>query len=196
MTPPPPYDVDLDVQLLRRTAEGDRAAFDALVRRHAGAVLRLGRAICGDVGLAEDAAQQAFLDAFRNAHRFRGEASPRTWLLTIARNAALKLRGRQQRETPRAAPLDELGTAAGWGSADPEALTLLAERRVLLEDALNSLSPSDREILVLRDIEQLSGAETASMLGLQLRAMKSRLHRARLRLAAALRAMSEGGEDL
>ena len=87
---------------------------------------------------------------------------------------------------PRA-PLPELGEAAGWGSESPEAEVLRAERRARLARALDALAPEDREVLVLRDLEELTGEETAAALGLSLAAMKSRLHRARLRLAAQLR---------
>ena len=186
-----------DAELLRRTANGDRSAFDAFVVRHAAAVLRLAQAIAPDAALAEDVVQQAFMAAFRSASTFRGEASPRSWLLTIARHAAYKVRSRQLKEQPVEEPLARLGGEAGWGAVDPEAMAIRAEQRDRLEAAIGRLSPSDREVLILRDIEQLSGAETAAMLGVQLRAMKSRLHRARLRLAVALREQSdmEGSSD-
>lgn len=88
-------------------------------------------------------------------------------------------------------PLMTLGREAGWGSDDPEALAIAAERTSALTSALQSLSPGDRELLILRDVEGLSGQEAADVLGIKSRALKSRLHRARLRLAGALRA---GGE--
>lgn len=84
-----------------------------------------------------------------------------------------------------------LGLQAGWGSDNPEALALAAERRDTLARALESLSSGDREVLILRDIEGLRGPEAAEVLGLGERALKSRLHRARLRLAVALRSGAE-----
>jgi RNA polymerase sigma-70 factor (ECF subfamily) len=86
-------------------------------------------------------------------------------------------------------PLETLGVQAGWGD-DGAALESLA-RRDLLRRALRRLRPDDREILVLRELEGLPGAEVAEMLELTLAAMKSRLHRARLRLAAALREVDD-----
>ncbi len=195
-------DATPDGDLIASAAAGDRSAFERLVTRHAAAVLRLATIVTGDAASAEDAAQQAFLSAFRNAASFRGEASFRAWLLTITRRAAYRVCKKQSREEPMEEPTMQLGLDAGWGSEDPEALAIAAERRDLLSSALASLGAADREVLVLRDIEGLSGAEAAEVLGVGQRALKSRLHRARLRLAAALRASAladvseklEGGE--
>ena len=95
----------------------------------------------------------------------------------------------------------KLGLDAGWGSDDPEALAIAAERKEILQHALRTLSSDDQEVLTLRDIEGLRGPEAAEVLGIGERALKSRLHRARLRLAAALRktsnhdlAAGEGGQ--
>lgn len=111
----------------------------------------------------------------------------RTWLLTITRNTALTARGRQSREPIDPTPLDELGIRAGWGGPSPEDLALQVERHDLLVAAFARLSADDREILTLRDLEELSGDATAQVLGVSLPAMKSRLHRARLALAARVR---------
>lgn len=180
-----------DRDLIARTAAGDRRAFERIVERHAAAVLRLATAVTDDPASAEDVLQQAFLSAYRNAASFRAESSARTWLLTIARNAAYRVRAKRGREDLMDEPLMTLGREAGWGSDDPEALAIAAERTSALTSALQSLSPGDRELLILRDVEGLSGQEAADVLGIKSRALKSRLHRARLRLAGALRA---GGE--
>jgi RNA polymerase sigma-70 factor (ECF subfamily) len=180
-----------DRDLIARTAAGDRRAFERIVERHAAAVLRLATAVTDDPASAEDVLQQAFLSAYRNAASFRAESSARTWLLTIARNAAYRVRAKRGREDLMDEPLMTLGREAGWGSDDPEALAIAAERRGALTSALRSLSPGDREVLILRDVEGLSGQEAADVLRIKSRALKSRLHRARLRLAGALRA---GGE--
>jgi len=146
------------------------------------------RGLVGDEALVDDVLQQALLDAYRGAGTFSGAARVRTWLFTIARNAAF----RTIRKTRPAddETLFELGLRAGWGE-DPETLALRAEEVRTLGRALASLTTEDREILLLRDVEQLSGPETAEVLGTSLAAMKSRLHRARLRLAAALRGRDE-----
>ena len=175
-----------DRELIARTAEGDRRAFEQLVERHAPAVLRLAAAF-GDATHAEDAMQQTFLNAYQHASSFRGNASVRTWLLTIARNTVYRLHGQKRREVLGEEPLIELGIDAGWGSEDPEAMAIAAERRSEFREALASLAPEDQEVIILRDLEGLRGTEAADVLGVGERAMKSRLHRARLRLAAALR---------
>lgn len=187
-------DTTADVDLIASAAAGDESAFERLVTRHAAAVLRLATIVTGDPATAEDAAQQAFLSAFRNAASFRAEASFRAWLLTITRNAAYRLRKKQSREEPMDQPMMQLGLEAGWGSDDPEALAIAAERRDVLTAALQSLSPEDQEVLVLRDIEGLRGPQAAEVVGIGERALKSRLHRARLRLAAALRASAVGDD--
>lgn len=180
-----------DPHLIARTAAGDHHAFERLTERHAAAVLRLATVVTDDAASAEDILQQTFLSAYRNAASFHGEGSARGWLLTIARHAAYRLRGKQRREELMDEPLMTLGLRAGWGSDNPEALAIAAQRRDTLTRALHTLSPSDREVLTLRDIEGLSGNEAAEVLGITGRALKSRLHRARLRLAVALRAATE-----
>ena len=179
-----------DVDLVRRTGAGDREAFERLVERHQAAVYRFVRALSPDPATSEDALQETFLAVWRSAATFRGESSARTWLLTIARHAALR-QSRRRAGEPDAhdiAPLDELGVAAGWGSSDdPETAAMRREERAAVARALDSLDPEDRRVLVLRDLEQVTGDEAARILGLTLPALKSRLHRARLRFAAHLR---------
>ena len=177
-----------DRDLITRVSEGDRRAFELLIERHGAAVLRLATAL-SDPATAEDAMQQTFLNVYQNAARFRGDASVRTWLLTITRNTAFRLHGKTRREELVEEPLMQLGLDAGWGSDDPEAIAIAAERKGALRKALSLLSAEDREVLILRDLEGLRGAEAAEVLGIGERALKSRLHRARLRLAVALRGL-------
>jgi RNA polymerase sigma-70 factor (ECF subfamily) len=181
-----PNDSTTDRELINRTVAGDRRAFEQLVERHAAAVLRLATVVTGDGASGEDVLQQTFLAAYRNASSFRAEASVRTWLLTITRNAAFRVQTKRSREDLMEEPLMNLGLGAGWGGDNPEALAIAAEDRDLLRRAMRTLSASDQEVLVLRDMEGLRAAEVAEVLGIGERAVKSRLHRARLRLAAAL----------
>lgn len=179
-----------DVDLIQRTAAGDREAFERLVERHQAAVYRFVRALGPDSASSEDALQETFLAAWRSAATFRGESSARTWLLTIARNAALRQSRRRAGEpdVDDVAPLDELAIAAGWGASDdPETAAIRGEERAAVARALDSLGLEERRVLVLRDLEQMTGDEAARILGLTLPALKSRLHRARLRFAAHLR---------
>jgi len=190
---------DSDVLLLERGAAGDERAFGVLVDRHGGAVRRYVRGLVSDDAAADDVLQQTFLDAYRGAAGFRAESQVRTWLFRIARNAAWHHRKREARFQPveeaEVESLLELGVSAGWGAADPELLALRASRRESLWAAIQTLEPSDREIVLLRDVEEISGEDVAGLLGLSLAAMKSRLHHARLRLAAALRAADASAEE-
>lgn len=188
-----------DAELLRRTAAGDRAAFDDFVVRHRAAVYRFARAASHSASDAEDALQDAFLAAYHGAHTFAGRATVRSWLFVITRREAWRRRAAALPEpitdADDHASWATAGRAAGFASDDPETLVLGAERRAALARALASLTAEDREILVLRELEDLSGEETAEALGLGLAAMKSRLHRARLRLAAALRQPGLGDDS-
>ena len=177
-----------DRDLIARVGEGDRRAFELLIERHAAAVLRLATVV-SDPATAEDAMQQTFLNVYQHAASFRGDASVRTWLLTITRNTTFRLRGKTRREELVEEPLMELGLEAGWGSDDPEAIAIAAEQKGALRKALSLLSAEDQEVLILRDLEGLRASEAAGLLGIGERALKSRLHRARLRLAVALRTL-------
>lgn len=176
-----------DTTLLTQVAEvGDRAALGHLVARHQDAVFRYCRSLCRDTASAEDALQQTFLDLMQGAGSFKGQSSFRSWLFTLARNAVHR-GARLRAGEPRAhVPLDKLGVLAGWGE-DPEQATArhLDQRRLNL--ALETLPPHSQEVLILRDLEGLSGHEVAELLHITLSAQKSRLHRARLELAAELR---------
>jgi RNA polymerase sigma-70 factor (ECF subfamily) len=181
-----------DEQLIGRVALGDRDAFHSLVERHQSIVYRHLRTLTSTPQDAEDALQETFLAVFRHARTYRGDASGRTWLFTIARNSAFrlarrKLPARTDSLEERNGALEELGLKAGFGSGDPERLAIQAQCRERMNLALDALSGEDREIIVLRDLEGLSGEETSAVLGIGLAAMKSRLHRARLKLAILLR---------
>lgn len=185
-----PRELSSDLELVHRSRDGDRAAFSELVERHQAAVFRFARSISGDVTEAEDALQETFISAWRHAAQFREEGSVKGWLYSIARNAVLSAKRKAASRPVEYEPtLEALGRSAGWGDAS-QGLAAVLERRDSVEHALSRLSPEDQEILLLRDVEGLSGEETARLLGLGLPGVKTRLHRARLRLAAALR---EGG---
>lgn len=187
-----------DPALVALVAAGDRAAFGRLMERHGAAMRRLARLLTSSDDAADEALQAALIGAFRGAPSYRADSSVKSWLSAIVRNAAWHERARRRKADHRIdadAPLEQLGAAAGWGSVDPELAAMRAEdlRRVLA--AMESLRESDREILVLRDVEQLSGDEVAKLLAIDIRAMKSRLHRARLKLAVALRTGDDHGRE-
>jgi RNA polymerase sigma factor (sigma-70 family) len=182
-----------DLELIRRTAAGDRAAFTALVRRHRDGVFRYARGLVSSDQAAEDVLQETWIAVYRGASGFEGASSVRAWVLGISRRLAARTWRLRAGEPADKAPLHELGEQAGWGAEDdPEALAAALESGARVRAALDGLSDSDREILLLRDVEQLTGPEAAEILGISEATMKTRLHRARLRLLAALR---EGGQD-
>jgi RNA polymerase sigma-70 factor (ECF subfamily) len=181
-----------DAGLIRAAAAGDRRAFGHLVDRHEAAVHRYARSLCRTDAEAEDALQQGFLDAWQGAASWRGETSVRGWLFTLTRNAAFRQHRRKVGEPSTLDDLAALGEQAGFGSEDPEVLTERAEVQAQVRAAIEALDPVDREVLVLRDIEDLSAVEAAAILGIEVGALKSRLHRARLKLTARLVALVGG----
>jgi RNA polymerase sigma-70 factor, ECF subfamily len=186
----------VETPLFERAQAGDRQAFSALVTAHRDAVYRYALRLTNDPAFAEDTLQETFITALQHMPEARGEASFRGWLLSIARSRVLHDRRRRVGEPTTFAPEDELmqlGLEAGWGEAmDPEALAARTEAQQVLDHALAQLDHEAREVLLLRDVEGLSGEETARVLGLALPAMKSRLHRARLRLVAAVKGATHG----
>ena len=178
-----------DSGLLARVVAGEESAFNAFVARHREVVWRFVRSLTQDEGAAEDALQETFLAAWRNAGSFRGDGPALGWLLSIARNAVYRqFRGRAC-EPSHLESLAELGESAGWGSSEPLASFLVRDE---VERALAGLSPEDREILVLRDREGLTSETCATLLNLSVPAIKSRLHRARLRFIATYRGGTHG----
>ena len=193
---PVPADAEDDLSVLRRAAAGDHEAFEAIVTRHEAAVYRFARTLTSDLSRAEDALQETFLSAWRAAGTFRGDSSVRSWLLAIARHAVERQFRRRVGEPAPAdqVSLDVLGVAAGWGEDwNPEASMVKKEQSAVVARALDALSPDDRHVLMLRDVEGLDGDEAAAVLGVSVAALKSRLHRARLRFAAKFREEASGG---
>jgi RNA polymerase sigma-70 factor, ECF subfamily len=182
-----PADVP-DERLVVRAAEGDVAAFEALVRRHADRLYRVLLKITSDSRDAEDALQETFVRAWHSIAMFERRSSFFTWLYRIGVNEAKR---RLERRPPR-----EMAT-----STDDELERIrdrrprpdqLAERRELL-DALGSavklLEPEYRLPLVLRDIEGFSTHEAAAIMDLGEAAFKSRLHRARMAVRGTLESL-------
>ena len=148
---------------------------------------------------AEDVAQEAFIKVYRNLHAFRGEARFSTWVLSIARNEGLGwLRKRASRpEEPLEPVLDESrgdftpALLTDWREIPPEALER-KELRECLGNAILQLPPIYREVVQLRDIDELDVQETAQVLGITPGSVKVRLHRARTMLQKALAPVLKG----
>jgi RNA polymerase sigma-70 factor (ECF subfamily) len=188
-----------DETLAARAAAGDEPAFEALVIRYQARVFRLARRLTGNDGDAQDALQDAFLQVHRHLPGFRGEARFSTWLYRIATNAALMLRRARARRP--AESLEEYlprFDAAGRHDATPAELQLpcraeeALDRRILAEKAragIDRLPDLYREAFVLRDLEELTTADVAEVLGLEPATVRQRVHRARLMLRGYLGAL-------
>jgi len=190
-----------DAELVERLKTGDREAFGALLRRYQGKVYRLAMNMTRSPQDAEEVTQDVFLAVYRKIGDFDGRAAFSTWLYRVASNAALmKLRGRRsephlsiEEEGPAFAPDGHFARPVADWSELPEDRLLSAERRRVLEQAIDALPPDYKAVVVLRDVEGLSNQEVAEILGATVLAVKSRLHRARLALRERLAAYLETG---
>jgi RNA polymerase sigma-70 factor, ECF subfamily len=169
-------------------ARGDDEALTALVRAYHDRVYRFGRRVCRDAFDADDAVQEAFV-ALARRQDVVGEPGALFWLMTVVRNACRRMLrpfARQRRalgvQLSIASPAEEPPTDA----LDPQQTLERWEVVNAVHGALAALPRAYREVLVLRDLEGLTGAETCAALGLDPTAMKSRLHRARASLRAML----------
>ena len=177
--------------LVVQARANDDEAFEKLVKRHRRAVYAQCLKIVRDPEEAEDRVQEAFVKAHTALSRFRGDAKFSTWVHAIARNGCLmKLRKRKLHTVSLDRPV-EFGDGAAEREvpdcgADPATLVLRKEFRELLEERVGKLSLLNRSVFEMRVKRGLSTAETARELGLSQSAVKSRLHRARLNLRAAL----------
>ena len=162
---------------------GSRPAgdFDEIVEKFGDLVYNVAYRIMGNQADAEDAVQDAFISAFRNFYRFRGDSSVSTWLYRIAVNASLmKLRKDRRREYLTQTGYDDTRLAS-W-TEGPEAAALSSELRAKLEGGLELLPPQLRAVVVLRDVQGFSNDEAAEILKTSVPALKSKLHRGRVLL--------------
>jgi RNA polymerase sigma-70 factor, ECF subfamily len=160
-----------DEEIVRRVLEGETSLFELLIRRYNQRLYRATRAILKDEEAAEDAIQEAYVSAFANLDRFAGEAKFSTWLTKIAVYEALGRLRRRKR-------MEEMTDMAGH-SATPERTAYGKELQIAIESAVDALPSPYRSVFVLRDIEEMTGAETADCLGITEETVKTRLHRAR-----------------
>lgn len=173
-----------DAEVVRRVRAGERELFEVLVRRHDQRVYRTVRSILRDEGEVEDAMQQAWVQAYVHLGEFAGNAAFSTWLIRIAANEALQ---RIRRRSPLSAvPAEGEEEAVDERAEDPEERAASREAVRLVERAVDRLPAHYRSVFMLREIEGLSTAETASALGIGEEAAKVRLHRARALLRETL----------
>jgi len=165
---------------------GTVGRFRSIVLPHLDAAYGYARWLTRDPVEAQDLAQEAMLRALRYFHSFRGEEA-RPWLLRIVRNTWIDLRKRNGAEK---LPLEALETRAADGP-DPEQSALAGDRRRQVAAALAALPAESREVLVLREIEDLSYKHIAAVLDLPIGTVMSRIARAREKLAVELKSRLE-----
>jgi RNA polymerase sigma-70 factor (ECF subfamily) len=167
-----------DADVVRRVLDGETALFEIIMRRYNQRIYRAVRAIVRDESEAEDAMQQAYVNAYTHMHQFAERSSFATWLTRIAINEALaRVRPRPLR---LADDIDEtLMTKIESTAPNPEQQAVATELKNAVETEMSSLPPSYRSVLMLREVEGLSTAETAEILGVNDDVVKQRLHRAR-----------------
>jgi RNA polymerase sigma-70 factor (ECF subfamily) len=189
-----------EAALIARLRAGENAAFEELVRLAGGRMMAVARRLLRREEDAQDAVQEAFLNAFKSLDRFDGRSQLTTWLHRITVNVCLmKLRSQKRRGGPERSIEEMLPTFVSDGHqtratptwkpiSKPEASGGIesAEVRDLVRSTIESLPEQYRVVLMLRDIEELSTEETAEALGMSVSAVKTRLHRARQALRGLL----------
>lgn len=181
-----------EAKMIAAVLAGDRQQFHTLIRPYERSVYVMALSMLRQEPDAEDAAQEAFLKAFRNLGKFRADSKFSTWLISIALNEA---RSRlRQRKNAKLDSLDDTSDDGSpiapamlrdWREIPSEALERL-EVRLLLHEAVAELPANYREIFLLREVEELSVNESAEALGISTASVKVRLHRARLMLQKKL----------
>ena len=192
-----------DAVLTDRIADGDHAAFEALMRRHNGRLYRVARSIVRDASEAEDVLQEAYLDAYRHIRDFRGGSQLGTWLTRIVINRALMRLRRQKRDRVvvsiggrRAGPGNQanlgdrgeldMNLVADEKAESPTDATLRAELRRTIERRIDQLPVAFRTVFVLREVEGLTVQETAESLNIPEATVRTRVFRSRALLREAL----------
>jgi RNA polymerase sigma-70 factor (ECF subfamily) len=169
-----------DAELILRTGDGDRGAFEVLYRRYSRPVFGLALRRLGDRGRAEDAVQETFASIWRAARTYKPERGPGgPWLYAVARNAIVD-RSRARSETPVETPEEESLAAAPPDQAESNWIAWRVHR------ALEELSPNERSVIELAYWSGLSQSEVAEYLGIPLGTVKTRTRAALARLAGVL----------
>jgi RNA polymerase sigma-70 factor (ECF subfamily) len=184
---------ELEAECIRRVIAGERHLFHNLIRPCERSIYLLLLSLLKNEAEAEDAAQETAIKVYLNLHLFRGEAQFRTWVLSIARNEALgrlRKQGIRREESLDAVTDDQTGDytpaiLTSWREV-PTAALEQKELGALLRKAIEGLPEIYRNIVLLRDIEEMDIRETATALGISEGAVKVRLHRARAMLQREL----------
>jgi len=173
-----------DEELVRKSKEDDERAFGELVSRYESKVYSLALRMLRNPEDAEDVLQDTFLRAYRGIKSFQGASTFSTWIYRITANSALMRLRKKQLPTVSIENADEREAPvniADWTPGPAEQL-LNKELQHEMDEAIEALPPEFRQVFVLRDVEEMSNAEVADILDLSVAAVKSRLHRARIKV--------------
>jgi RNA polymerase sigma-70 factor (ECF subfamily) len=180
-----------DAEVVERVIAGETGLFEILMRRYNQRLFRVARGIAQADADAEDIVQQGYVSAYTNLAQFGGAASFSTWLTRIVINEALARTRRRIRLAEVDIEEQDDVTPFKAQTATPEDQVARRETAVLLETAVDQLPEAYRLVFMMREVEQLSVAETAACLGLSEENVKVRLHRAKAMLREALYAQME-----
>ena len=172
-------------QWVEAARQGDQSAFEQLVRLYEKRVLALTTRMCKNPADAEEAAQEAFLSAWQGLPFFRGDASFSTWLYRLASNACVDLLRREGRRQSAAGPSlndEEVQLEVPDTAPSPQEQAERSELRQQIEAGLQALTPDHRQVLLLREMHQLSYDEIAQALDVDVGTVKSRINRGRKQL--------------
>jgi RNA polymerase sigma-70 factor (ECF subfamily) len=174
------------LQLIHRCREGDTVAVESLIHAYKTVVYRLALSILDDAPEADEAAQDALLTAIRKLDSYRGEAAFSTWLYTITLNVCrMRLRKRKSRERWQGV-LQSLFLRPTEAVREPEQNALTSENDRVVWQAIQQLTPDQREVVVLRYMQELPIKEIAQVAGVSERTVQNRLHAAQAKLQALL----------
>jgi len=183
-----------DEEVVARVLSGETPLFEVLMRRYNQRLYRMSRMILRDDAEAEDVMQDAYVRAYEHLDQFAGKAAFSTWLTRIAIHEALARKRRRGRQ-------DELDALPQSGESMPmmkssapssETSTATAQTREMLEQAIETLPETYRSVVVMREVEEMSVAETAASLGVTEAVVKTRLHRAHAMLRKELYSRAKG----
>jgi RNA polymerase sigma-70 factor (ECF subfamily) len=197
--------------ILARLRAGDRVAFDELVTRHGGAMLRVAMTFIRERAVAEEVVQDTWLAVLDGLDGFEERASLKTWIFSILVNRARTRAVREGRSLPFSAlargdeaderdvvsePFDPGGgwrePPGTWAEESPERLTMNVETRAVIEAAISGLPPAQRSVITLRDVEGLEAEATCDLLGISAANQRVLLHRARSKVRRALQNYMKG----
>ena len=178
-----------DEELIFKFQEGDLGAYDLIVRRYKDQLLNFAYRFLGNLEESEDVVQETFLRLYRNRHAYKQIAKFSTWIYTIAGNLAkTELRKRKRRKLVSISDLgfDEKEFEIIDEGADTERQADSVIKEKIIQDAIEKLPFRFKQVIILRDIQELSYEDISSILRIPLGTVKSRVNRARLKLQSLL----------